>query len=118
MFVGILNPALHYILWGPAKAQPVYSTGCILEKIGDTGGDKSLSASPWVSNHTRGHQQSVFEALPLHFQGPTLRPHYKSAYTHTHTFLAPGYALAFGIRFRNGIISLFTFKYLFTYSIR
>lgn len=82
MFVGILNPALHYILWGPAKAQPVYSTGCILEKIGDTGGDKSLSASPWVSNHTRGHQQSVFEALPLHFQGPTLRPHYKSAYTH------------------------------------
>jgi len=50
--------------------------------MGDTGGDKSLSASPWVSNHTRGHRQSVFEALPLHFQGPALSPHYKSAYTH------------------------------------
>lgn len=43
-------------------------------KMGDSGGDKSLSASPWVSNHTRGHRQSVFEALPLHVEGPALWP--------------------------------------------
>lgn len=42
--------------------------------------DKSLSASPWVTDHTKGHQQSLFEALHLLLQGFALWPCYKSAY--------------------------------------
>lgn len=43
--------------------------------------DKSLSASPWVTDHTKGHRQSLFEALHLLLQGFALWPCYKSAYT-------------------------------------
>lgn len=42
--------------------------------------DKSLGASPWVTDHTKGHQQSLFEALHLLLQGFALWPCYKSAY--------------------------------------
>lgn len=57
------------------------------KRWGDSGRDKSLSASPWVNDHTRGHRQSLFEALPVHLQGPALWPYYKSAYTHAWSFL-------------------------------
>jgi len=82
--VGTLNPALYYILLGSSEglASLQYRLYHREGEMGDTGGDKSLSASPWVSNHTRGHRESVFEALPLLFQGPALWPLYKSAYTH------------------------------------